>query len=226
MASIQPKAFLKHIPLFAACAEADLALLAEATQEVRFDKGDTLFRQGDACGGMYVLIVGVIKLALLRRGGTEKVVEIIQAGQSFGEAVMFLEQPFPVTAEALEDGVALFLPATVIFDALDRDARFVRRMLAGLSMRLRSMIADVETYTQASATERVVSYLINAMGDQGQGSLTLPVNKQILASRLNLTPETLSRILQKLSDRAGLKVQGRMIYIPDVNQLLGLLNPA
>lgn len=223
--SIHPRKFLQHIPLFAACSEQDLDWLANAAQERRLDKGQVLFRQGDPCDGMHLLIVGIVKLALLRRGGVEKVVEIVQAGQSFGEAVMFLGQAYPVTAEALEDGLALFLPAPVLMQALERDSRFASRMLAGLSMRLRSMLAEVESATLASATERVVSYLINAMGEQSQGSLTLPVNKQVLASRLNLSPESLSRIFQKLSAQAGVTVDGRVIHISDVNMLSGLLNP-
>lgn len=222
---IQPQRFLEHIPLFAACAPEDRVWLAASSEERRFTKGQVLFRQGDACEGMHVLITGVIKLGLLRRGGAEKVVEIIQAGQSFGEAVMFLGQPYPVTAEALEDGMALYLPASALLCALERDSQLARRMLAGLSLRIRAMLTEIETMALASATERVASYLINALGEQTTGSLTLPVNKQILASRLNLSPECLSRILQKLSAEAGVTVDGRTIHVQDVNMLFGLLNP-
>jgi len=223
--SIPLQQFLQHIPLFAACAPEDRAWLATNSEERRFTKGQVLFRQGEACEGMHVLIVGVIKLGLLRRGGAEKVVEIIQAGQSFGEAVMFLGQAYPVTAEALEDGVALYLPASALLLALERDSQLARRMLAGLSLRIRAMLSEIETMALASATERVASYLINALGEQTTGSLTLPVNKQILASRLNLSPECLSRILQKLSAEAGVTVDGRTIHVQDVNMLFGLLNP-
>ena len=218
-------AFLKHIPLFSACHEDELARLAERAVEQRYEKGQMLFQRGDPCQGMYLLVYGRIKIAIVARQGTEKVIEIIHPSQSFGEAVMFLEQPYPVMAQAVEDSLVLFIPADTLFAALDEDSRLARRMLAGLSMRLRTLLKDVETYTLESAVERVVGYLLNSL-EEGGNVVSLPVNKQTLASRLNLTPETFSRVLQKLSEQAGIVVEGREIRVPDRNKLYEMRNLA
>lgn len=212
-------AFLKHIPLFTACHEEELARLAERAVEQRYEKGQMLFQRGDPCQGMYVLVYGRVKIAIVARQGTEKVIEIIHPSQSFGEAVMFLEQPYPVMAQAVEDSLVLFIPADTLFAALDEDSRLARRMLAGLSMRLRTLLRDVETYTLESAVERVVGYLLNSLEGGDDDVVNLPVNKQTLASRLNLTPETFSRVLHQLSDAGLISVNGREITLIDLNRL-------
>jgi len=216
-------AFLKHIPLFSACNEDELVKLADKAVEQRYEKGQMLFQRGDPCQGMYVLVYGRIKIAIVARQGAEKVIEIIHPSQSFGEAVMFLEQPYPVMAQAVEDSLVLFIPADTLFAALDEDSRLARRMLAGMSMRLRTLIRDVETFTLESAVERVVGYLLNSL-EEGGDVVSLPVNKQTRASRLNLTPETFSRVLQKLSEQAGIVVEGREIRVPDRNKLSEMRN--
>ena len=222
--SIPLQQFLQHIPLFAACAPEDRAWLATSSEERRFTKGQVLFRQGDACEGMHVFIVGVIKLGLLRRGGAEKVVEIIQAGQSFGEAVMFLDQPYPVLGEALSDTLLLHIGSAAVFGQIEQDPCFARKLLAGMSIRLHSMVRDVESYALRSSTQRVIGYLLQLADSTpcaagGRHEVELPTSKQVIASRLSLTPETLSRIFHELSDSGLISVQGKHIVIHDAARL-------
>jgi len=219
--------FLRHIPLFAHCTDDERAALAASASELRVDKGATLFHSGDPCEGMHVLVYGRVSIVVASKNGTEKVVELIQAGQSFGEAIMFLGgERYPVSARAVEDALILFLPAASIFAVLDRDPRFARRMLAGLSMRLHGLLRDVESYTLESASDRVVTYLLQQLGEAASGTVILPVNKQLIASRLNLTPETFSRVLQRIVEQCDVEVSGREIRISDRARLAELLKSA
>jgi CRP-like cAMP-binding protein len=90
-------------------------------------------------------------------------------------------------------------------------------------MRLHSLIADVESYTLRSSAQRLIGYLLqHAPDDDGnanQVEIRLPTSKHVLASRLNLTPETFSRILHDLSDSGLIEVQGRVIKVPDLQRL-------
>jgi CRP-like cAMP-binding protein len=88
------------------------------------------------------------------------VVQIVGPRQSFGEAVMFLDLPCPVFAEALVDSLLLHIGSGPVFELLETDPLFARRMLAGLSMRLHSLVQDVETYSLRSSAQRVVGYLL------------------------------------------------------------------
>jgi CRP-like cAMP-binding protein len=182
-----------------------------------------LFQKGDPPRGFYVVVFGQIKLAFPSEQGNEKVVEIIGQYQTFGEAVMFMERPYPVFAEALVDTLLLHIGSSAVFDLLARDASFARSMLAGLSMRLHALIQDVESYSLRSSAQRLIGYLLQHAGEAGpqQGPLDveLPTSKQVIASRLNLTPETFSRILHDLIDAGLVTVQGRQIRILALERL-------
>ncbi|HTH39709.1 MAG TPA: Crp/Fnr family transcriptional regulator [Rhodocyclaceae bacterium] len=174
--------------------------------------------------GFHVVVYGQVKLFLPSVQGNEKVVEIIGPQQSFGEAVMFLGKPYPVSAEALADTLLLHVSRESILGLLETDTSFARRLLAGLSMRLHSLLLDVESYSLRSSTQRVIGFLLQH-SDAGEAesaevlNLTLPTSKQVIASRLNLTPETLSRIFSELTARDLIEVQGRAIRILDVPRL-------
>lgn len=191
---------------------------------MRLDKGRQIFSKGDAVQGFHVVVYGQVKLFLPSVQGNEKVVEIIGPQQSFGEAVMFLGKPYPVSAEALADTLLLHVSRESILGLLETDTSFARRLLAGLSMRLHSLLLDVESYSLRSSTQRVIGFLLQHC-DAGEAesaevlNLTLPTSKQVIASRLNLTPETLSRIFSELTARDLIEVQGRAIRILDVPRL-------
>lgn len=217
------RGLLGRLPLFAAVDADSLDQIAAASTEHRLARTEVLFRQGSPCTGFYVVIHGQIKLAVSAPNGNEKVLELIPAHMSFGEAVMFLERPFPVTAEALTDSLVLFIPREPVQDLIDNNKRFARKMLAGLSVRLHTLVQDVEGYALRSSTQRLIGYLLREAGDGGlaQGSMEidLPISKQVLASRLSVTPETFSRILHNLSSNGLLTVNGKTIHVPDIARL-------
>jgi CRP-like cAMP-binding protein len=167
--------------------------------------------------------MGQLKLAFPSVQGNEKVVEILGPRQSFGEAVMFMNRPYPVFAEAIADSLVLQIGSGAVFRLLEGDASFARRLLAGLSIRLHSLVHDVETYSLRSTAQRVIGYLIQhcpeGNGDGGAVEIHLSTSKQVIASRLNLTPETLSRVFHDLTERRLLKVSGKVITIPDLARL-------
>lgn len=149
-------------------------------------------------------------------------VEILGPRQSFGEAAVFAQRPYPVFAQALADSLLLFVPRDVIFELLETDNSFARNMLAGLAMRLHSLIMDVESYSLRSSAQRVIGYLLQHCPNEhceGSIEITLPTSKQVIASRLNLTPETLSRILHDLTEARLIEMQGKHIKIGDLKRL-------
>jgi CRP/FNR family transcriptional regulator, dissimilatory nitrate respiration regulator len=216
---IQPQEFLARLPLFNDMAPAELDRIAEKTTELRVERGDTIFRRGDPCIGFHIVIYGQVKLAFVSPQGDEKVVEIIGPGQSFGEALMFMGKPYIVSAQALADTLLLHVAQSVVFDGLEHDAGFARKMLAGMSRRLHGLIGDIESNSLRSGTQRVIGYLLKGEPHGDGDNLTLDVGKAVIASRLNLTPEHFSRILHDLADKQLIKVNGRKITILDVEKL-------
>lgn len=213
---------LAQLPLFHALTAEQLAILAAGTREKRLQKGELLFQKGDKPKGFYMVLKGQIKLALSTAQGNEKIVHVIHPLQSFGEAVMFMERNYPVFAVALADSILLHIGQTEIFDLLLSDPQLARRMLAGLSMRLHGLLQDVEVMTLHSSTARIIGYLLRSLGNeplQGSLDLELPISKQVLASLLHLTPETLSRVFHDLSAHGLIIASGKRVHIPDVAKL-------
>ena len=214
---------LGRMPLFSAMSAHDLQHIAKATRERRLHKGEILFQRGDHTTGFYYVIFGQMKLAFSSPQGNEKVVEIVGPHQSFGEAVMFMDGNVPVFSQALTDTLLLHIARDAVFEQIDQDSGFARRMLAGMALRLHGMVRDVESYSLRSSVQRVVGYLLQQAEDShdeaSPTAIELPTSKQVIASRLNLTPETLSRIFHELSGAGLITVQGKRITLHDLSRL-------
>ena len=220
--AIKVEEFLRNLPLFRDLSAGEVDRIAASTSQVRVPAGSILFRKGDSCAGFYVVVYGQVKLAFGASDGSEKVVEILGPGQSFGEAVMFLDKPYAVFAETLTDSLLVHVGRAVILQELERSPDFARRMLGGLAHRLHRIVGDLEGYSLKSGTQRVIGYLLRdvAGGQTGRtAEVTLPATKSVIASRLSITREHFSRILHELSDAGLIKVSGRSIRFLDLERL-------
>jgi CRP-like cAMP-binding protein len=209
---------LRLVPFFGELSAEDIDRVARFTRERHLEKGEVLFQRGDPVHGFYFVVSGQVKLAVSSAQGNEKVVEIVSPMQSFGEAVMLMNRPYPVFAEALVGTRLLHIGQNVVSDLIDQDSGFARKLLAGMAIRLHGMVQDVETYSLRSSTQRVIGYLLQQAEQHGEGGacdIELPTSKQVIASRLNLTPETLSRIFHDLAEAGLITVHGKHIALHD-----------
>lgn len=223
-APISAETFLSAMPLFRELSPPQRQRIAEATRQVRAARGEVLFHRGEPCSGMHLIVHGQVKLSFVSPGGVEKVIEFLGAGQSFGEAVMFLDVPHVVTAQALTDALLLWIPKEAVYERIEHDPGFARGMLAGLARRLHQLVADVESFSTRSGTERVIGFLlrdctVSEGGEARAADIVLPVAKGVIASRLNLTQEHFSRILHDLSAAGLIEVKGRHIHVADPGKL-------
>jgi CRP-like cAMP-binding protein len=221
--TIKTQAFLANLAIFSEMSAAELDRIAAATVPQYFDKGQSIVQCGDPCTGFHVVVYGQVKLAFTSPQGVEKVVEIIRPGQSFGEALMFLDSPYIVFAQALADSMLLHVAKHAVLNELGPNG-FGRRMIAGLAHRLHGLVRDVEAYSLRSGQERVIGYLLAELPESaasGPAEIHLTPGKSVLASRLNMTPEHFSRILHELAASGLIEVSGRSIRVPDVARLRG-----
>lgn len=223
---------LARIPLFSELDASQISHIATSTREKRLPKGEMLFQKGDTPRGFFIIIYGQIKLAFPSSQGNEKVISILGPRQSFGEAAMFMNRPYPVFAETLADSLLLHIGKAAVDELLEQDTTFARHMLGGLSMRLHSLVQDVESYSLRSTTQRVIGFLLQHCEDTHTlpsagpkatettaKTLCLPTSKQVIASRLSLTPETLSRIFHDLTSSGLISVHGKEITIHNIARL-------
>jgi CRP-like cAMP-binding protein len=220
---IKTQAFLANLPMFSEMSREELDRIAAATLPVHVAKGESVFNTGDPCNGFHIVVYGQVKLGFTSPQGIEKVVEIVSPGQSFGEALMFLDKPYIVFAQALSDAMLLHVAKHAVLEELARDPQFARRMISGLARRLHGLVRDVEAYTLRSGQERVIGYLLADLADStGNGKpveVHLTPGKSVIASRLNMTPEHFSRILHDLAEGGLIEMNGRSVRIPDLERL-------
>lgn len=216
---------LRSIPLFAGLGDAPLrALLTDASVRTVTD-GTVLFLQGDDADRFYVLLAGWVKLYRLGEDGAQAMVTVVAPGETFAEAAMFASGHFPVCAEAAGDATALILGRRGFTAALAADPQIALAMLASLSVRLRHLVERIEHLQNRSAPQRLGDFLLRlCQHTDGPVTVNLPFSKILLAQRLGMRPETLSRALAALR-RQGIEVSGTRVSIEAVDQLRAFCAP-
>ena len=218
--ALAPRHFLAALPLFKALDSPTLDRLAAATTRLPLKRGQRVFSQGEVLTGMYVVVYGEIRLLARSGARGERLTGLALPGRSFGEPMMFLERPAPVDAEAASDALLLHLPKEAVFDEIERNPVFARRIIAGLSQRVETMVRELDRLALGSGRARLVDYLVRSAGaGPGPRIVTLPAAKGAIASHLNLTPEHFSRLLHELADQGLVQVRGRSITVPDPGRL-------
>ena len=216
--------YLATLPLFTSMREDELTRLATGCELRRMERGKLIFRTGDPCNEFHVPVLGQVKLFAISPAGTEKVIELCGPGHTFAEAVMFLGVPYVVSAQTLSDTLLLTVDKAVVLREIQFNPDFSLRMLAGLSRRLHGLVKDVEGYALHSGVQRVIGYLLgDRMTESDAASeaiiVSLPVSKAAIASRLSLTPEYFSRVLNELETAGLIQVDKRDIHITDTARL-------
>lgn len=214
--------YLSMLPLFQEMRPEELQRLAQGSQLREFARGADVFRIGDPCNEFHVTVSGQVKLFAISPAGQEKIIELVGPGNSFAEALMFMQRPYIINAQALTDTLMLSVSREAVMREINGDPQFCMRMLAGLSRRLHGLVNDVQAYSLHSGVERVIGYLMRDLPEEGASaaaSVLLPVSKASIASRLSMTPEYFSKVLRELEDQGLIEVDKREIRIPDPQRL-------
>lgn len=186
-------------------------------------KGRVVCEKGSVLDGFFFIIRGRIKLAVLSADGSERVIDILMPGRSFGESAALLQQPCPTHAEALGDSRLLFVECERVQQALVRWPEVAFAVLGGVARRVYELTRILEECCLHSASQRVASFLLrDASRDEiraGPAAVELPAAKVVVASSLNLTAETFSRELHDLAREGIVEVERRTVRILSVDRL-------
>lgn len=201
--------------LFQGLPEEELAEIGKIVVEKRYGRGETIFFEGDDGNGFYIVAEGKVKIFKMSLQGKEQILHIFGEGEPFGEVPVFHGQPFPANAEALLATRVLFFPRKGFIHIVSQSPSIALNMLAMLSMRLRRFTSQIESLSLKEVPARLAAYLLYLSEEQGGDSVQLEISKGQLASLLGTIPETLSRILGKMSEEGLIEVQGRTIQLLD-----------
>lgn len=218
---------LRRAYLFAKMDENHLNTLVRGMQEIRLKAGEGLFRHGEPAQRFFFLSEGLIKLFRLSAEGDEKIIEIMKPGETFAEAVMFMgiRGRYPVNAEAVADSRVYAFDQKTFLDLLRESSEACFGLLGSMSRRLHMLVNQIESLTLQNATYRLVAYLLEQIprGVAASPEVVLTTPKGVIASRLAIQPETLSRILARLRQGGLIEVHSNHITVRDVEALRKLV---
>jgi len=211
---------IRSAHLFFSLNDAQLQRVTESSHIKTLKDGEQLFMAGDPARRFFLVLSGQIKLYRLSPEGNEKIIDIVQTGNSFAEALMFLDAPaYPVSASALGQVRVMSFENRAFLEVLRGSVDTCFRVMGTMSQRLRGLIKEIDDLTLQSAASRVCSMLLREMQKSCATEFSLSAPKGVLASRLSVKPETFSRILNNLSVKGVLKVKASRIEILDPEAL-------
>ena len=211
---------ISSIPLFKGLPEDQIRELAMIVVEGTYGRGRTIFSEGDEGTGFYVVLSGRVKVFKLSPEGREQILHILGPGELFGEVPVFAGQSFPANAEAMEESRISYFPRDSLIALIEKNPSIAMNMLAVLSRRLRRFTVMIDDLSLKEVPGRLAAYILY-LSEQGRGStdLELAITKGQLASLLGTVPETLSRILAKMTGQGLIESDGSRIRILDQERL-------
>lgn len=211
---------LRRLPFFAGVSPDNLVRLLQDATLAEAPRNGTLFLQDEPAAAFYVVLEGWIKLSRLTAAGQETIVGVFTNGESFAEAAIFGSGVYPVTATAVTATRLLHIPAKRFIDALFEDSKLCLSIMGSMSAHLRELVVQLERLTSGRAVERLAEFL-SKLSDRKSGAveLQLPHDKSLVAARLGMQPETLSRCLAKLRQSGLIECVGDLVLVPDVTAL-------
>jgi len=190
---------LMNVPLFANLPPEDVEKLLGAAKVEHCADNTVLFRQGEAADRFYLVLAGHVELYVETPDGRHGIVEIMKPGEVFAEAAIFDAGPYPVAARTFDRATLLVVPAAPFLAYLEKRFDLVLMMLGGMSLRLRQLIHQITELKLKSTAQRLGGFLLGLTpAEQGRATVQFPYDKKLVAEKLGMKPESLSRALAKL----------------------------
>lgn len=197
----------------------DRARLVDPRAVISLQRGETLFTQGEPAQALYLILEGQMKLTRLNALGDEAVVHVFGQGETFAEPAMFMAGRYPVSAAAISPARVLGIAAGPFRALVTERPEAAFAMMAAMSRHLKALVAQIEAIKLLSGEERLVQFLLGLCPAEGGAAVfELPHDKTLVAQRLGMEPETLSRALARLK-AVGVSVAGGRVTIADVARL-------
>ncbi len=209
---------LSSLALFRGVAEEAVRSVARHAYPRPHRRADLICARGTRMPGVVAVAYGSAKMSLRREGHEEKVVRLVSAHECFGEASALHDRPAPADLIAIEETVTVVIPPLPLLALLEHNPVFARNLVREISNKLVGLLGDLQASAQLTALERLAGYLSGLArpgGRFGAWMATLPTSKTVIAARLGMTKETMSRLLRELARRGFITVEGRAIEVRD-----------
>jgi CRP/FNR family transcriptional regulator, dissimilatory nitrate respiration regulator len=200
--------------------------LAAAARLILVRRDQCLFHKGMPADTLYIVVNGQIKVFLPQTNAADKVVALVGHGESFGVAPLWLGEAHTADAVANKDSHLMTLDRYMLLREARQDCVLAGRLMDAVSRRVMDLMRNLESCSPKSAQQRIACYLSQRRphADDTHFEVHLPAAKQEVATKLNLTPETFSRVLRHLANEEIIQIEGRLIRVLAADRLASL-NP-
>ncbi len=213
-------AFLNKVPLFADIDDETIRDMLSDSAARHYPRNTVVFVQEEEATHFYVVLEGLVKLFRQTEDGHEIIISIMTRGDVLAHAAMFGGREFPATATVVDDARLISIPADSYRSKMrsgNCDVCF--STMSMMSNRVRQLMEQVEQQKVRSSSERVADFLAGSCPEEsGPTTVELRLDKWLIAGRLGMQPETLSRALARLRS-VGVECIGNEVTIEDVGAL-------
>ncbi len=190
----------------------------------RFPAHLELIREGEPADFLHLVLEGQVEVFSAYRD-RETTVAVLGPGHSFIVAAVVLDRIYLKSVRALTPCRVLMLPAEAVREIFAVDASFARALAIELALAYRGVVKELKNQKLRTSLERLANWLLVQHAASGfTSSFALPFEKKVLASRLGMVPEVLSRSFASLIPY-GVRVSGRTVELTDAEALRGLAKP-
>ncbi|MBL7016603.1 MAG: Crp/Fnr family transcriptional regulator [Kiritimatiellales bacterium] len=208
-----PSNLIRNAKFFSELSEAACEKLAKLSRRKTVKKRDILFMEGSKGDAVYLLVSGSLQLVKTNLDGKETVIKTVKEGELFAEVILFEKPRYPVTAIARTEAEVIELPRAGFLKLLNEE-EFRNDFMAMLMAKQRYLAERIQQLTSMDVEERFTEFLREHYGETAV--ITPDLSKKDIASAIGATPETFSRLLQKLEKRGDFTWNGKSIHLtPD-----------
>jgi len=208
--------------IFSEMTEDELKLCLNHLEVTAYAPGEIVFQQGAHASRFFIVCEGVVQLFRTSPMGDKKVIDIVKTGDSFAEAVFFMGSNYPVHAMSVDHSKLAGIAFNDFNACLINDSNLAFRMMGGMSRRIHALVNEIDRLTLGTACQRLAFYLLDQAQTDQAGSdptILLDAPKHVIASRIGIKPETLSRLLSRLKDEGILEESGHTLTVLDAEKL-------
>lgn len=221
---VAPVEVLRRLPLLEGVGEEALAAVAARTLLRTVPRNAMIFRAGEPCSGLHIVVDGRVQVFRSSPDGREQVLHVEGPGRPLAEVPLFDGGPYPASARALDDSRILFLPREEFQRLYRTHPEIADAVIRETGRRLRRLVQLVETVTLKSVHARVAAELVELARNAGAlhdgGVFHLPRTQEEMARSLATTREGVARALASLRRRGVIAQTGARVDLRDTAALL------
>lgn len=196
----------------------ELERLLASSKITNFSREDIVINQGQTAQYFFLVLKGQLKLTLLSSEGKEKIIKFVDAGDTFAEAIMFLQgKHYPISALSTKNSTVLSIPNDQYYKLLSNNSELCMKMLGNICLKMRGHVNEIEMLTILDASQRVLKFFYDLMPCNIKNGESYPVtmSKKLIASKLSMRAETFSRVLKRFEEQKIFAFNHHQILVLD-----------